>query len=111
MVKLEWGTKRTCNSCASRFYDLQRSPINCPKCGTVYELQTTTRRGRRSVVEDAKVLPFVDDEELLVADLDLGVDADRDIDDEDLIEDRSDLVDDLDEMSDVLADVDDDKDH
>jgi len=32
----ERGTKRTCASCASRFYDLDRTPAICPKCGTEY---------------------------------------------------------------------------
>jgi uncharacterized protein (TIGR02300 family) len=34
------GTKRTCQSaeCGSRFYDLNRDPITCPICGTIYEL-------------------------------------------------------------------------
>ena len=33
MVKAELGTKRTCPSCATRFYDLLKNPIVCPKCG------------------------------------------------------------------------------
>src|SRR5215207_4587102 len=33
MVKAELGTKRTCPSCAARFYDLMKNPIVCPKCG------------------------------------------------------------------------------
>ena len=34
------GTKRTCQSdeCGARFYDLGRSPIVCPICGSLYEL-------------------------------------------------------------------------
>lgn len=34
------GTKRTCQSsaCGSRFYDLNRSPITCPICGSVYAI-------------------------------------------------------------------------
>lgn len=110
MVKLEWGTKRTCTSCASRFYDLQRSPIHCPKCGTVYEVQTTSRRGRRTAVDDAKIIPFVGEEVLLDADLDIGVDVERDLDDDTLIEDADDLGEDLDEMADVLTDDDEDND-
>jgi len=37
------GTKRTCQSgeCGSRFYDLNRDPIVCPICGTVYELASS----------------------------------------------------------------------
>ena len=36
MVKAELGTKRTCPSCAARFYDLFKSPIVCPKCGVSF---------------------------------------------------------------------------
>ncbi len=41
MAKLaERGTKRNCGSCDSKFYDLNRDPITCPICGTVYQLET-----------------------------------------------------------------------
>ena len=33
MGKPELGQKMTCADCAARFYDLNRSPILCPKCG------------------------------------------------------------------------------
>ena len=33
MGRPELGTKCTCASCAERFYDLNRSPAVCPKCG------------------------------------------------------------------------------
>ncbi len=36
MVKAELGTKRTCPSCAARFYDLLKNPIVCPKCNTSF---------------------------------------------------------------------------
>lgn len=36
MVKAELGTKRTCPSCAARFYDLLKEPIVCPKCGATF---------------------------------------------------------------------------
>lgn len=46
-MKTERGTKRTCQSaaCGSRFYDLNRDPITCPVCGTIYEMMTTTAVG------------------------------------------------------------------
>lgn len=31
----ELGTKCACASCAERFYDLNRSPAVCPKCGAI----------------------------------------------------------------------------
>jgi uncharacterized protein (TIGR02300 family) len=30
------GTKRTCQACEARFYDLGRNPIVCPMCGAHY---------------------------------------------------------------------------
>ena len=38
--KAERGTKRTCQSCNARFYDLNREEIVCPMCGAVFELET-----------------------------------------------------------------------
>lgn len=86
MVKLEWGTKRTCQSCSSRFYDLQKSPIVCPKCGATYEIVTTSRRGRKAaskaVAEDEVIdqdveLDNADDDALLDDDEDLDADLDN----------------------------------
>ena len=39
-TKAERGTKRTCQNpeCGSRFYDLNRDPIVCPICQTVFQL-------------------------------------------------------------------------
>ena len=35
MVKPEWGTKRTCPKCSTRFYDLgTEDPVHCINCGT-----------------------------------------------------------------------------
>ena len=36
MVSAELGTKRTCPSCAARFYDLLKNPIVCPRCGVAF---------------------------------------------------------------------------
>ena len=38
MTKPELGTKRVCGSCTSKFYDLNKDPIVCPTCGTVFAL-------------------------------------------------------------------------
>jgi uncharacterized protein (TIGR02300 family) len=39
-VRAQRGTKRTCQNeeCGARFYDLNRDPIACPICGTVYTI-------------------------------------------------------------------------
>lgn len=110
MIKLEWGTKRACQSCAARFYDMRHNPIICPKCGETFEIQTPGRRSRtrNAVVDDITAKPLEDD--LLIGDLDLPGDLDADLDEEDddgLIEDTSDLGEDLDDMVDVIDTVDD----
>ena len=46
MAKPELGTKRLCASCGAKYYDLNKDPITCPKCGTVYEVVAVTTRGR-----------------------------------------------------------------
>jgi uncharacterized protein (TIGR02300 family) len=46
VAKPELGTKRLCASCGAKFYDLNKSPIHCPKCGTVFEVIAVTPRSR-----------------------------------------------------------------
>jgi len=42
--KAERGTKRVCQSCSSKFYDLHRDPIVCPMCQAVYQLSAPSSR-------------------------------------------------------------------
>ncbi|MCY4462902.1 MAG: TIGR02300 family protein [Albidovulum sp.] len=51
MPKEEWGLKHICAACETKFYDLMRNPIACPKCGKVIEIPETV--GGRSNVDDS----------------------------------------------------------
>src|SRR5919109_3774071 len=53
-TKAERGTKRTCQNpeCGSRFYDLNRDPVVCPICETVYELAMSAGAGAASQAEE-----------------------------------------------------------
>ena len=116
MVKPEWGTKRTCQSCAARFYDLQRKPIVCPKCETVFELPppAKTRRVRpvpvpkaapdAPIVEVPAVTPVKEDEAIAANETTAIDDTKTDIEEKkgDLIEDVSELGEDEDDMAEVL---------
>ena len=55
MVKANWGSKRTCQSCGARFYDLNKSPIKCPKCGREHDREdfVKVRRGRGAAAATA----------------------------------------------------------
>ena len=46
MAKAEWGLKRTCLSCNAKFYDMNRSPILCPKCGAAFDPEALAKARR-----------------------------------------------------------------
>ncbi len=54
MAKPELGTKRLCASCGAKFYDLNKTPITCAKCGTVFEVVPTTTRPRPDQVRPVR---------------------------------------------------------
>jgi uncharacterized protein (TIGR02300 family) len=79
MVKPEWGTKRTCPKCATRFYDLEKdSPVTCIECGVSWEPEP--------VLKSKQPLPFDQpakaDATPEAADADLGADLDIDVDED-----------------------------
>jgi uncharacterized protein (TIGR02300 family) len=37
VAKPELGTKRQCHSCGAKFFDLNKDPIICPKCGAIFQ--------------------------------------------------------------------------
>ena len=51
MVKADLGTKRACPSCSTRFYDLTKRPIECPKCGFSYEPEALYKQRRSRAAE------------------------------------------------------------
>jgi uncharacterized protein (TIGR02300 family) len=46
VAKAQLGTKRVCPNCGSKYYDLNRNPIICPKCGTRFEVTAAPSRAR-----------------------------------------------------------------
>jgi uncharacterized protein (TIGR02300 family) len=111
----EWGTKRICQSCSAKFYDLNRDPIVCPKCQTEFDPEAflKTRRSRPSsiVEKDAEVVPGVavdpevEDVEVVEGEDAVVADGDEE-EDEDLIEDASELGEDEDDLAEVIENVD-----
>ena len=54
MAKPEWGVKRVCQSCAVKFYDLNRSPITCPKCAAPFDPEALLKSRRSRSTPPAK---------------------------------------------------------
>jgi uncharacterized protein (TIGR02300 family) len=57
VAKPELGLKRQCMSCGAKFYDLNKDPATCPKCGTVFQATALSRvappaAAARAVVAD-----------------------------------------------------------
>lgn len=48
MVKPELGAKRQCQNCGTKFFDLNRDPIVCPKCATVFQAAPLARAPSRA---------------------------------------------------------------
>lgn len=116
MAKAEWGTKRVCPKCGTKFYDMKNEPIVCVSCGHSFEpesvLKSKQSSGHAEIVAaknkaDAKAAAAAkaakdaegDDDDLLDDDdIDL-----EDIDDDDIDDD---LLDDDDDDDDVTAVID-----
>ncbi|MFT3733302.1 MAG: TIGR02300 family protein [Hyphomicrobium sp.] len=81
-TKQERGTKRTCQNCDERFYDLGHDPIICPFCGSKYVIASSpaalaalqaeqrdlaAKKAKKAVVSDDAdgELPAVEGEEAL----------------------------------------------
>jgi uncharacterized protein (TIGR02300 family) len=66
LVKADLGTKRVCPSCGSRFYDLAKRPIECPKCAFAFEPEALYKQRRPRQPEPVAAEPAAaesDDEE------------------------------------------------
>lgn len=57
MANPELGTKQICPNCQAKFYDLNKRPAHCPKCGTDFDPDEAVRNRRvraRSIVPDTE---------------------------------------------------------
>ena len=116
MAKPEWGTKRICPSCGTRYYDMTRDPIVCPKCSTPFDPEAflKSRRSRPAPPVEKELEPVGAEE--IDADIETeeaepaeeeeeGVPLEENEEDEELIEDASELGEDEDDMAEVIDNV------
>ena len=112
MAKPEWGVKRVCPECATRFYDLTRDPATCPKCGASFSVELLGRAKpvKEDIAKASAAKAAKADEDALVDDDDLIDDEAMDDDEEVAVADgaEDDDLPDLDD--DVVLDGDDEDD-
>ena len=110
MSKPEWGTKRTCQSCGAHFYDLRKDTIICPKCGATYDPEAVLKSRRGRVVEKLTPVKPVEPEVPEVEE-ETETESIGAAEEEEVIEDTSELGEDEEDMSEVIeGGVDDEKD-
>jgi uncharacterized protein (TIGR02300 family) len=77
MVKPEWGTKRSCPKCSTRFYDLTKDePVTCISCGYAWLPEPVLKSKQPLPFETAAPEPSKQADEDLAAD-ELAIDEDE----------------------------------
>ena len=113
MAKPEWGKKRTCQSCGTKYYDLNKTPMICPSCGVEFDpdILLKTKKGKSL---SSKIIS--DSEKELTADIsnldDIDSNSDNEVvsDDDPLLEinkdDQNDITDNDDDDNNIAIDED-----
>jgi uncharacterized protein (TIGR02300 family) len=114
VAKPELGLKRQCMSCGAKFYDLNKDPAACPKCGTVFQATTLSRVAppviaRAVPEEEAEIesagpeLVSLDEVEAGEAEKDLPIDDEIDVGEE--VADDDTFLEEEEEGEDDVADL------
>ncbi|TMM50126.1 TIGR02300 family protein [Qipengyuania marisflavi] len=78
MVKPEWGTKRTCPKCGTRFYDLTKDePVTCIECGEEWSPEPVLKSKQPIPFEEEKKKDAKPDSDLADDDLEDLADDDE----------------------------------
>jgi uncharacterized protein (TIGR02300 family) len=96
VAKPELGSKRQCQNCGAKFFDLNKDPILCPKCGATFQPPALSRSAARAAVADEEEteLPEAGAEIVSLEDAEAGeekvaavADDDVDLGDDDAVDD------------------------
>ena len=80
------GTKRICGKCSAKFYDLEKTPITCPRCETVFDPNATKLKRKNAKSLEKETKKEIKEEDILSEDTAIS-------DMDDVLEDTSDLDD------------------
>lgn len=96
MASNKLGTKRHCQSCDGKFYDLNKPEIVCPMCGTVFDPEVLLKSRRSKPLPQAatKKAEKVENDDMNSDEIDDDIDAvDDDADtDDDMLDDDDGLI-------------------
>ncbi|MDR2681536.1 MAG: TIGR02300 family protein [Holosporaceae bacterium] len=86
LANRKWGIKRVCQACNIRFYDFNKSPINCPTCGALFDPEHLYKRKTKNSQEKN------DDVESIAVDIAEDILVDETDDEIDALDDEEDIV-------------------
>jgi uncharacterized protein (TIGR02300 family) len=113
VTKASWGLKRTCQSCGSRFYDMNKEEIACPKCGTEFDPEAVLKTKRaKAVAAPARAVPApveAEADEIEPIGEEVVVDGEGDEKEDEVIEDTSELGEDGEDVAEVVDKVEDEE--
>lgn len=110
MAKPELGSKRLCQGCGAKFYDLNRDPILCPKCGTAFQVSVSRVAAAAPVEDDEDETVEADAVDVVSLDDVAEQEGAAEKSDEDDIDLGDDIPDDDDDEAAFLADDDEEND-
>ena len=109
MVKPELGTKRSCPSCQTRFYDLGKEEIVCPNCGVTFVPEQLLPSKAEQAVSKPRVVaepaPVADAEDEPIKADDVGETGDDDIAEVEDVAEDTELSDDDEFLEEVEEDA------
>ena len=116
MAKPEWGIKRVCSSCNTKYYDLNKSNIVCPSCGAKFDpnyylktRKTKSTSSKSSAQNDSELTKDIE----TLDEMELDADAEVGSDDDPLLEinkeDQNVIADDDIDMAEDISFIDDDE--
>ena len=87
MAKPELGNKHTCQHCGTKFFDLNKHPVVCPKCGAVQQIAARPARAAPAEKDEEETdtgveLVSLDEVEAGEAALETAAEDDVEIEDE-----------------------------
>ena len=110
MSKISWGRKIVCSNCEAKFYDLNRKPAVCPKCGTEYiepALDSFTTNAKQVFIDEVDT---VTDNNLVGSDASESIAEVEELEIEDAIDDDTISLEDSESDVQVISDEVDDLD-
>jgi uncharacterized protein (TIGR02300 family) len=57
LIHETWGTKRICHACSTRFYDMNKPTVVCPKCNTPFSAESILKSRGARIEREVEFLP------------------------------------------------------